>query len=229
MIETSTPAIRENCWSCYRALSLCLCTEITPFETKPLIGLLIHPKEFRKTVGTARIVKRSIRNSLHWTGHGADFDQNERFLSVILNPDYYPVVLYPGPNSANISALTETELKTRIPQHRRLLILVIDGTWPNARKMIRTSQILRSLPQMSFDVKTESTYGFRKQPHSFCLSTVEAVFQLIDNLYQKGLCPLPSPRVHHSMLAAFHALVQSQSKFKGGDGWKIRKGATSSS
>ena len=214
---------RETCWNCYRAQNLCLCSEIKPFETEPLIVLLIHPKEFRKTVGTARLVRLSILNSRSWIGHGADFDSNPGFQSLVSDPTLFPMVLYPGPSSLNLSVLGEGELKTHLPQNRRLAIFVIDGTWFCARKMIRTSKILSQLPQITFDFKTESAYGFRKQPKAFCLSTLEAVFELIENLNQKGLGKVFPESAHHQMKQGFQALVKSQVKYLGGDGWKTRR------
>lgn len=201
---------RDTCWSCHRVRSLCLCSTIKPFNIEPLIALLIHPKEFKKTVGTARIVRLSIPNSRLWIGHGVDFDQNPSLLSVIQDTAFYPMVLYPGETSLNLSTSTVSELTTAIPIGRRLAIFVIDGTWSNAHRMIRDSKILSSLPKISFDIRTTSQYEFRKQPLPFCLSTVEAVCELIENLAKKGLCEAPFEKAHLQMLKSFRALVESQ-------------------
>ena len=210
MNETTRDWGRETCWNCYRASTICLCGEIRPFEVEPLIGLLIHPKEFRKTVGTARIVKLSIRNSRYWIGYGADFDQNVSLLSILEDPFYFPMVLYPGPESLNLSSTSAEDLQIKIPSGRRLVILVIDGTWANARKMIRSSRVLSNLPRLSFEVADPSHYEFRKQPQVFCLSTVEAVVTLIQNMSVKGLCTPPIENAHYQMLKVFKTLVETQ-------------------
>ena len=209
-IDKTVRITRETCWSCHRVRSLCLCSTIKTFEIEPLIAILIHPKEYRRTVGTARLVKLSILNSRLWMGYGKDFDQNQSLLDVILDPAIYPMVLYPGENSVNLSSSTRAELTEKIPEGRRLAIFVIDGTWSNAHRMIRDSKILSSLPKISFDIRTTSQYGFRKQPQAFCLSTVEAVCELIENLAQKGLCEEPQEKAHDQMLNGFRVLVKSQ-------------------
>jgi DTW domain-containing protein YfiP len=201
---------REACLGCNRIKSLCLCSHIQKFEIEPLIVQLVHPKEVKRTIGTFRIVKLSLTNSLWIRGWGEDFDQNQKFLNLVNNPHHYPMILYPGEDSLNISALSREELKLKIPEGKRLVIFVIDGTWATAKQMIQRSKTIQSLPKISFEVNTPSIYEFRRQPEKFCLSTVEAVSVLIENLKQKGLC-MPQPEnAHAQMITSFKVLVQSQ-------------------
>ena len=201
---------RATCLKCFRVSDLCLCSTIVPFEIEPLVVLLVHPREFMKTIGTVRIVKLALKNSIFWRGFGHEVDHDKELLALIENPNHFPTVLFPGADSINLTALSREELSTRIPPGKRLVIFVIDGTWTSAKQMIRTSEVLQKLTKLSFNVVTESTYQFRKQPQEFCLSTVEAVSLLVENLNQKGLCK-PTPKgAHFAMLKSFEALVDSQ-------------------
>lgn len=204
---------RAVCWTCHRAKSVCLCSQIKPFDWEPFLAVLIHPKEFRKTIGTARLVKIAIRGSKLWTGTGPDFDQNSELLELLQNPDFFPVVLFPGPSSMNLSQAPQEALLNWIPPGKRLAVLVVDGSWSLAKKMISTSQILRQLPRMSFDVENPSSYQFRKQPMPYCLSTVEAIHALISKLQQRGLMPGPSLGAHGTLLETFRWLVDQQLRF----------------
>lgn len=204
---------REACLGCNRIKALCLCTQIKPFEIEPLIVQLVHPKEVKRTIGTFRIVKLSLTNSLWIRGWGEDFDQNQKFLSLVNDPDHYPMILYPGEDSLNLSTATPEELSEKIPQGKRLVIFVIDGTWTTAKQMIQRSKIIQSLPKLSFNVNTPSIYEFRRQPEKFCLSTVEAVSVLIENLQLKGLCsPIPE-NAHLELIRSFKSLIATQVEF----------------
>lgn len=204
---------RDACLGCNRVKNLCFCSDIKPFEIEPLIVQLVHPKEVKRTIGTFRIVKLSLTNSIWIRGWGEDFDQNQKLLSLVNDPVHYPMILYPGEDSLNISALTHDELKQKIPAGKRLVIFVIDGTWATARQMIQRSKVIQSLPKLSFDVNSPSIYEFRRQPEKFCLSTVEAVSVLIENLKQKGLCS-PTPHDGHlALIQSFKTLVHSQLKY----------------
>ncbi len=201
---------RDTCLRCFRVRDLCLCSTITRFEIEPLIVLLVHPREFMKTVGTVRIVKLSLTNSILLRGTGPQFDEDKTFLCLLNDPTLYPMILFPGEKSLNLSTATADVLAAGIPANRRLAIFVIDGTWTSAKQIIRTSKRLSELPKLSFNVNTPSTYEFRKQPEVFCLSTVEAVSVLIENLRQKGLCSPKPIGAHHAMLRGFNKLVETQ-------------------
>lgn len=205
---------RDLCWNCRRVSDLCLCDRLRPFRLEPQLVLLVHPKEARNSVGTARLVKLSVENSICWTGNGPDFDLHPGVLELISNPAFYPVVLFPGEGSVNLSRLSRGAVGSWLPDGRRLAIFVIDGTWSLARKMIRTSRVLSSLPRISFDVQAPSRYRFRRQPREYCLSTVEAIHLLIENLHRNGACALPSGNDHDSMLEAFDWLVETQLQFE---------------
>lgn len=198
--------MRDFCWRCHRVSSLCLCSKVRPFEWEPLLAVLIHPKEYKKTIGTARLVKLSVKESVSWIGCGPDFDENEDLQKFLADPTLFPVVLFPGNQSVNLSRPAPAWL----PANRRLAVLVVDASWSLAKKMIERSQTLSVLPRISFDVGVPSTYRFRRQPAKYCLSTVEAIHLLIENLHRAGVCGLPQGNAHHAMLDAFDYLVETQ-------------------
>jgi DTW domain-containing protein YfiP len=201
---------RDTCWSCFRVTRLCICENLPRFEIEPLLVLLVHPREFMKTIGTARMVKLSVTNSIFWRGTGPDADLDPFLQKLISDPGHYPMILFPGTESLNLSTASTEDLQTRLPEGRRLVVFVIDGTWTTAKQMIRKSKVLSSLPKLSFNVENPSTYQFRKQPKPYCLSTVEAVSVLIDAFILQKLCTPPKDHAHRKMLNGFHALVKSQ-------------------
>ena len=201
---------RDSCLSCNRKRELCLCSKILPFVFDPKIVLLVHPKEYKKSVGTFRIVRLSIKNSVCIRGYGFELDQDKTLLDLVSDPSIYPMILFPGEKSLNIDELSPEVIRSHIPQDKKLVILVIDGTWANARKMIRTSKVLQSLSSICFSPKALSAYKFRKQPHAHCVSTVEAVHALIEALCCAKLCERPSEDAHEKMLSNFHELVKTQ-------------------
>ena len=219
---------RESCHRCFRMKSLCLCDSIQPFTIEPLIALLVHPREFMKTVGTVRVVKLSLLGSLMIRGHGKDFDQYPTIASIIENPNHHPMILFPGSDSLNLTTASPEMIASQLPNDKRLVIFVIDGTWSAAKNMIRNSQLLNALPRLSFDVDCSSIYEFRKQPATYCLSTVEAVSVLIENLKIRNLCTPKPLDGHLNMIEGFRKLIASQSKFEGQPqhrtGKRFRKG-----
>ncbi|NDG84286.1 MAG: DTW domain-containing protein [Proteobacteria bacterium] len=205
---------RVSCPNCARIQTLCLCSRITPFEIDPMMILLVHPREYSKTTGTARIVARSIRDCRIFRGYGQDFDQDPRLLVLLQDPTLRVVILYPGPKSVNLTETSEEGLLEALPRDgRRLCILLVDGTWSSAKRMIRTSRVLSELPRVSFSVEAPSRFRFKKQPNAVCLSTVEATSLLIETLARRGLCSVTPPGAHWKMIEAFETLVDTQLGF----------------
>jgi DTW domain-containing protein YfiP len=205
---------RDICLSCFRVTRLCWCSRLKPFAIEPTFVLLVHPREFMKTIGTARIVKRSIRDAILWRGNGPQIDADPELLGLFNDPLRFCVILFPGEDSLNLSEIKSEELRVRIPPGKKLTVFILDGTWTTAKQLLRGSKILQTLPKVSFNVRTLSQYIFRKQPEDYCLSTVEAVCELIENLSNQGLCTRPEDDAHLQMLNCFQALVESQTRFE---------------
>ena len=87
-------------------------------------------------------------------------------------------------------------------------LVVVDGTWTTARKMLARSPILRALPRVSLRPAAPSTYRIRREPAAHCLSTVEAVVAALTMLEGDGARFAP-------LLAAFDRLVTTQLEHMG--------------
>ena len=106
-------------------------------------------------------------------------DAHREVRSRLENPALHCVVLYPGRDAI---ALDASEGRTRLEIDkggRRLTVFVIDGTWSTARTLLSKSPRVAALPCVAFTPTKPSEYGFKKQPAGYCLSTVEAVIELV--------------------------------------------------
>jgi DTW domain-containing protein YfiP len=143
----------------------------------------MHPKEARKVkLGTGRLTHLYLENSEILTG--VDFREDERINHLIENPDTYPVLLYPGENSTDVS---EFHFPSGVPDRKKILVFVIDASWTLAKKMLKLSSNLGALPKIHFRPQEPSRYVIKKQPHEYCLSTIESVYFLLDELDRLGI------------------------------------------
>jgi DTW domain-containing protein YfiP len=173
---------RINCSQCHRPSSTCVCSVLRPFNTKTHFCLLMHPREARKEkVGTGRMTHLCLTNSQIIVDE--EFTNNKRVNDLIQSERYDCMILYPGDEAHNITA---APLPNRNPQ-KELLIFVIDGTWSCAKSMMRDSLNLHHLPKISFDGNRVSRFYIKHQPASFCLSTIESIYYLLNDMNQWGL------------------------------------------
>lgn len=77
------------------------------------------------------------------------------------------VLLYPSPASMNISGIMRTT------NNYEYNIVIIDGTWPQAKAIYTGSPILHKIQQVKLLTNGASDYVIRTQPAEGCFSTLE--------------------------------------------------------
>jgi DTW domain-containing protein YfiP len=164
---------------------------------------LMHPHEDRKVkCGTGRLAALSFEDAEIIVGVG--FDEDPRVNALLQDPSFIPMLLYPGPSSRDLSrgGLTREDLGGK-----RLLVFLVDATWPLAKKMLRSSPRLQALPRLMFTPTAKSRWLIKQQPDELCLSTIEAVHELLLALEQAGLDHYERPE---QLLKAFMAMQEYQ-------------------
>lgn len=202
--------MRPFCWECHRPRLACFCAIARPFVSSVDFALVVHPSEVSSTVGTAWILRKSISNLKWIRSPGTGLDQNARFLELISAPERAPLLLFPGKDTLELNHASIDEWRTLVPEGRRPLFVVLDGTWSQARAMLGKSQILRSLPRVSFETERPSEYQFKRQPQPLCLSSVEGVHRVIEILASRGWAASPPEREHDQALEIFRGMVRFQ-------------------
>jgi DTW domain-containing protein YfiP len=95
-------------------------------------------------------------------------------LRLLADPQWQPFVVFPGEFVApeRVVQTVQTEATEKRP-----LFIVLDATWPEARKMFRKSPYLDALPVLSLNPEQVSLYQLRrsKRDDHFCTSEVVAL------------------------------------------------------
>ncbi len=213
------------CYRCFWPQALCWCASLRPMATRTRFVFLMHPKEFKEEkAGTGRLTHLCLPNSEIHMGTG--FDGDEAVQALINDPRNFPVLLYPGRDALNLSEvgrgvpaeprLTEDgspyrsleRLRSQLEQ-RTLLVFLLDATWSGARKMLRLSPSLQRLPRIMFTPSAPSRYIIKQQPVEGCLSTLEAVHELLTVLERTGLDRYADPA---QLLGVFQRMQDIQIK-----------------
>lgn len=175
--------LRQTCYQCMRPKTSCLCQYVNPVETKTHFIFLMHPMEYKKEKnGTGRLTHLQLKNSRIIMG--VDFTNNKEVNDILNNPDNECFILYPGAESFNLSEVSFSDIQKK---KARKCIFIIDGTWPCAKKMLKLSRNLHSLPKISFDNKEKSQFLIKQQPAPLCLSTIESTLKLLNILKDQGV------------------------------------------
>ncbi|MGH7855579.1 MAG: tRNA-uridine aminocarboxypropyltransferase [Candidatus Binatia bacterium] len=195
---------RAECYSCRRPRAFCYCSLIEAFDSETRFVIMTQPREAKHRFGTGRMAYRSLRNSL--LVEGVDFSADERIDRELHSPGGFPVLLFPGKNSVNLSRQSPEERMALVPAGRRLVVFVLDGTWKSVRKMLRVSQNVARLPMICFEPPSPSSYRIRREPKPHCYSTIEAIHHVLDLFAPCG----SSRPAHDNLLAVFRTVIDRQ-------------------
>lgn len=180
---------RETCYQCWRKKSLCFCDHINSFSTQTEFVLLMHPKEAKKQkLGTGRLTHATLENSRVITD--ICLDDNLEMKELLNDKSKHVMLMYPALDSLFIDEGTEFPKRLERPilnEGKTLTLLLLDATWPCAKKMMKLSTCLHNLPKVSFSQNYQGRFLIKHQPHENCLSTLETIYHSIRGLRKLGL------------------------------------------
>ena len=201
--EAVLRSLREYCVKCLRPVQVCRCRFIKPFRTEVQFLILMHPKEAKKEKnGTGRLAHLHLKNSSILVG--VDFSEDNSLDSLIKDPGYVSILLYPGKQARDI---TEFDFKSFL-RGRKLRVLVIDGTWSTSKKMKKLNQNLHSFTQLSISPPQPSQFIIKKQPLKSCVSTIEAIYYFLEEWQKQGMEDLHGQ--HLKLIDSFRDMVNFQ-------------------
>ncbi|MGK9067449.1 tRNA-uridine aminocarboxypropyltransferase [Stutzerimonas chloritidismutans] len=176
---------RPQCSRCHRPLSHCLCPLIPSLTSRTRVLILQHPSEVSHALNTGRLAALGLRN--------AELVVGEQF-DALPQSTVDPVLLFPGEGALPVASLAGSA--------RPLTLIVPDGTWRKARKLLHVNPGIASLPRVTLPPGLVSRYRLRKAPMPGALSTLESIVVALNALEGDGR--------FDALLRPFDALIESQ-------------------
>ena len=171
----------ERCPHCRVAPSHCLCLLRPQVPTRAGMCLLMADIEPLKPSNTGWLIADVVADT--YAFGWARTEVNPALLALLADPQWQPYVVFPGefvtPGRVVHALLpdTATANPAEPPSGRRPLFILLDATWPEARKMFRKSPYLDALPVLSLQPEQISRYQLRRSRRDdhFCTSEVGAL------------------------------------------------------
>ncbi|ETW04211.1 hypothetical protein H310_04553 [Aphanomyces invadans] len=183
---------RQTCDVCGRPPCVCFCGVIPlpKLKTRFNVHCIQHPNEAkRKALSSVPLLQHSIENFTLEVATSTKLTHDS---------DEVVLLLFPGPTATVLSTAN---------WRPNLTLVVVDGTWKEAKKIVHNDPVLQSLPRVVVQSTATSLYGaLRKEPMDGCLSTLEAVAQAISDLEGQT-------STEEILLAAFESVVARQLDF----------------
>jgi DTW domain-containing protein YfiP len=158
------------------------------------VVIVQHPRERDVPIGTARMASLCLPSSeLHVVTCVAESPSLVRALA---DPERPAILLSPGEGARDIA---------RDPPRGPVTLVVVDGTWSQAKKIIKHDPALRALPRYAFVPPSPSEYRIRREPEETFVSTIEALVHTLAVLERPA-----HPDRFAALLAPFRAMVDFQ-------------------
>lgn len=187
----NTPITRLRCQHCARPVSHCLCAHISVTANRTAVLVLQHPTEQKHPLNTARLAVAGLQR--------AELQVGECFpwLEDRIASAGQVYLLFPGETALTPQAIMQ-DLVSPVPD----LLIVPDGTWRKASKILYANPVLASLPRLSLTAGVPSAYKVRKATQPAAVATIEAIVRV--------LTVLEPEQNFEPVLYPFHALVSQQ-------------------
>jgi DTW domain-containing protein YfiP len=180
------------CGRCRRPSSVCYCAALPRIDTTTRVVILQHPRERDMPIGTARMASLCLPQAeLHV---GIRWDGSAPLARALGDPARPPILLYPGPGARDI---------LRDPPPGPVTLVMVDGTWSQAKTVVRDNPVLQALPRYAFATPEPSQYRIRREPRAEYVSTIEALMHVLGVLEGE-------PARFRGLLAPLHRMVETQ-------------------
>lgn len=163
----------ERCAGCRLLPSHCLCDLRPQVPTQAAVCLLMAENEALKPSNTGWLIADVVPDTLAF--EWARTQTDPELLKLLADPQWQPYVVFPGEFVAPervVTQLQETSSQANSSKKRPLFIL-LDATWPEARKIFKKSPYLSSFPVLSLQPEQFSRYRLRRSRRDDHLCTSE--------------------------------------------------------
>ena len=170
----------ERCAGCRLIISHCLCALRPAVPVRAGVCLIMADIEPLKPSNTGWLIADVVADTFAFGWARTEVDP--ALLALLADPQWQPYLVFPGEFVAAGRVVTEVLPGDPMDNEtgkeaRRPLFMLLDATWPEARKMFRKSPYLDHLPVLSLQSEQVSRYKLRRSQRDehFCTSEVAAL------------------------------------------------------
>jgi DTW domain-containing protein YfiP len=164
----------ERCAGCRLIPGHCLCALRPALPTQAGVCLIMADIEPLKPSNTGWLIADVVADTSAFGWARTEVDP--ALLALLADPQWQPYLVFPGEFVAAGRVVTQVQ-PSDAKNEKRALFVLLDATWPEARKMFRKSPYLDHLPVLNLQSEQLSNYRLRRSQSDdhFCTSEVAAL------------------------------------------------------
>ena len=158
----------QRCSGCLLAAHACVCNWRPQLDCEVGFCLVMHALEPLKPTNTGRLIADCITDTHAFVWSRTEVDP--ALLALLDNPQWQPYVVFPAEYAQAGRPVVDSVAPVA---GKRPLLIILDATWTQARKIFRKSPWLDALPVLSLQTDQLSRYRLRRSTREEHLCTVE--------------------------------------------------------
>ena len=191
--------MRPVCPRCVLPVPACLCRWITPTANRVPLLVLQHPQEVDQAKGSVRLLRLSLAHCHCAAVESIDAPGLTARLAAAAGHRppacAAPVLLFPGGDPGDDPGTDPWPLVAGP-------LVLLDGTWRQARRLLHASPVLQALPRWALPTPPPARYTIRRAQRPEQRSSLEAACLALGLLEDR-------PAHYQPLLAAFDGWVAS--------------------
>ncbi|WP_017446090.1 tRNA-uridine aminocarboxypropyltransferase [Gayadomonas joobiniege] len=159
---------QSRCQRCLLADFACICKYRLTTSSHLDVILIMHRDEILKPTNSGRLINDILPKHsqvFEWSRTEPD---NE-LLALLNDPSRMCILLFPADDSRPCLQTVE-----KVASDQKITLVVLDGTWRQARRMFRQSRWLSHLPCLDLSIDQNTAYKLRTPADPSQLSTAQA-------------------------------------------------------
>ncbi|GHE86870.1 tRNA-uridine aminocarboxypropyltransferase [Thalassotalea profundi] len=172
----------ERCENCRLASAHCICQWRHQCHSGVGFLLLMYDAEVLKPSNTGRLIADIIPECFAFIWSRTEVDPS--LLSILNDSQWQPFVVFPQDYATESQQITNCV--PTLPNNKKPLFIMLDGSWREAKKMFRKSPYLNQFPVLSIDLNhlaiedKNSQYQIRKAINPNQLATAEVASHILN-------------------------------------------------
>ena len=167
----------KRCRYCQVAQQYCICPYQPQTESNLAVILLMSDAEILKPSNTGRLIADVVEET--YTFQWSRTEPSAELLALLSDKQYFPVVIFPE-EYVEVKQRVIGDVTSKATKGKKLLLVFIDASWREARKIFRKSPYLDCLPVMSISPSSLSEYQMRNSDNENHLSTAEVAHLVLE-------------------------------------------------
>jgi DTW domain-containing protein len=168
----------ERCPVCQIPQAYCVCQVIPVESSRTRVTVVIHFSDITRTSNTGKWAPIVLANSEILVRGRKESPLDVR---CAIKEDHHNLLLFPSADSQELNSAYMDTIGEPVN------LIVPDGNWNQAGKMVKREKLLAALPHVHLNIDKPTRYRLRTAAHDHWISTFEAISRALGVVEDKGL------------------------------------------